>query len=195
MKSQEAGWIELVCGPMFSGKTEELIRRATQAKFAGQKVQVFKHTLDNRYHEQELVSHSGARLTAVAVPKAEVILKLIGEETVVVVIDEAHFFDPELPKVCSGLANRGMRVVVAGLDLDFRGEPFGPVPILMAQAENLTKLRSICAVCGGWATRSQRLIDGQPAPPDAPVIEVGAADIYEARCRHCHIVPGRPGGM
>jgi len=185
------GWIEVICGPMFAGKTEELIRRATQAGFAGQKVQAFKHTLDNRYHEEALISHSGTRFPATAVPTAGEILVLIREETRVVAIDEAHFFDPELPEVCEKLANQGIRVIVAGLDLDFRGKPFGSVPILMAQAEDVIKLRSICVICGSWATRSQRLINGRPASYDDPVILVGASGVYEARCRGCHELPGK----
>lgn len=192
MEKEKKGWIEVICGPMFAGKTEELIRRASQVYYAGQGVRAFKHTLDNRYHQQELASHSGAKFPATAVPEAKVILKLVEEGTKVVVIDEAHFFDLNLPNVCENLATQGRRVIVGGLDLNFRGEPFGPLPILMAQAEEVVKLHSICFVCGARATRSQRLINGKPAPYDAPIIVVGASDIYQPRCRYCHQVPGKP---
>ncbi len=190
---QRRGWVEVICGSMFSGKTEELIRLGTQAKFARQKVQAFKHSLDaGRYAEAELASHSGARMEATAVSQARDIPALVEPDTQVVVIDEAHFFDWTIADVCSTLADEGKRVIVAGLDMDFRSEPFGPVPLLMAQAETVDKLQSICVVCGAPASRSQRLIDGQPANYDDPIIMVGANEVYEARCRHCHQVPGKP---
>ena len=190
MQGMSAGWIELICGPMFSGKTEELIRRGTQAVFAGQEVQAFKHSLDaGRYAEAELASHSGARMEAVAVSDARDILALVKPDVEVVVIDEVHFFDRTIADVCNALADEGKRVIVAGLDMDFRGEPFGPVPLLIAQAEMVDKLQTVCAICKARASFSQRLINGQPAAYDEPVVVVGAAELYEARCRHCHQVP------
>lgn len=186
------GWIELICGSMFSGKTEELIRRARRAQIARQKVQVFKPTLDDRYGVEKLASHDGVSLDAVSVQDAKQILDLVQSDTQVVIIDEAQFFDWSIADVCNVLADGGKRVIVAGLDTDFRGEPFGPVPLLMAEAEVVDKLQAICVVCGAPATRTQRLIDGQPASYDDPVIMVGASEVYQARCRRCHEVPGKP---
>ena len=190
----EGGWIELICGSMFSGKTEELIRRVTRAQIARQRVQVFKPRLDTRYTQEKVSSHSGAYLNATPVRDAREILALVELDTSVVAIDEAQFFDWSIADVCNALADEGKRVIVAGLDMDFRGEPFGPVPLLMAQAETVDKLQAICVVCGAPASRTQRLINGQPASYDDPVIMVGASEVYEARCRHCHQVPGRPRG-
>jgi thymidine kinase len=189
----EGGWIELICGSMFSGKTEELIRRVKRAQIARQKVQVFKPSLDTRYAQEKVSSHSGVHLSATPVQEAREILTLVAPDTSVVAIDEAQFFDWRIADVCNTLADEGKRVIVAGLDMDFRGEPFGPVPLLMAQAEMVDKLQAICVVCGAPASRSQRLINGQPASYDDPVIMVAAREVYEARCRHCHQVPGRPG--
>jgi len=186
------GWIELICGSMFSGKTEELIRRVRRAQIARQKVQVFKPTLDNRYADRRVRSHSGAQLDAVPVQTAPEILALVQPDTEVVAIDEGQFFDWSIADVCNAMADRGKRVIIAGLDMDFRGEPFGPMPLLMAQAEMVDKLWAICVVCGASAGRTQRLINGQPASYDDPVILVGASEVYEARCRHCHQVPGKP---
>jgi thymidine kinase len=188
--SRESGGIELICGGMFAGKTEELIRRVRRAHFARQKVQVFKPALDNRYAMERVSSHNGVQLDAVPVSSSQEILHLIAPDTTVVAVDEAQFFDPEIVQVCNELADRGMRVIAAGLDMDFRGEPFGPMPVLMTQAERLDKLQAICVVCGAAASRTQRLVDGQPASYDDPVIMVGAQETYEARCRHCHEVPG-----
>jgi thymidine kinase len=175
---------------MFAGKTEELIRRVRRAHFARQKVQVFKPALDNRYATERVSSHNGVHLDAVPVSSSQEILRLIDTDTTVVAIDEAQFFDHQIVQVCNELANRGMRVIAAGLDMDFRGEPFGPMPGLMTQAERLDKLQAICVVCGAAASRTQRLVDGHPASYDDPVIMVGAQETYEARCRHCHEVPG-----
>jgi len=188
----DGGWIELVCGSMFSGKTEELIRRARRAHIARQKVRVFKPALDDRYGVEELASHDGVSLEAVSVQDARQILKLVESDTQVVIIDEVQFFDLSIADVCNMLADAGKRVIVAGLDTDFRGEPFGPVPLLMAEAEIVDKLQAICVVCGAPATRTQRLIDGQPASYDDPIIMLGASEAYQARCRRCHEVPGRP---
>jgi len=183
------GWIEVICGSMFSGKTEELIRRVRRAQIARQKVQVFKPALDTRYAEREVTSHNGMQAEAVAVESTAQLRALIEPDTTVVALDEAQFFDGDVVALCEGLADQGTRVIVAGLDMDFRGEPFGPVPTLMAQAERVDKLQAICVVCGGPASRTQRLINGQPAAYDDPVILVGASEVYEARCRGCHVVP------
>lgn len=187
--NEGSGWVELVCGSMFSGKTEELIRRVRRAQIARQQVQVYKPSLDDRYNIERVTSHNGINLGATSVESAGKILSLIQPNTRVVAIDEAQFFGEEIADVCSTLAKRGMRVIVAGLDMDFRGEPFGPMPLLMAQAEKVDKLRAICVVCGREASRTQRLIDGQPAAYSDPVILVGAREVYQARCRRCHQVP------
>jgi len=191
-RSAPEGWIEVVCGSMFSGKTEELIRRLRRAQIAKQKVQVFKPVIDDRYGMQRITSHNGLYAEARPVENARTILDLVEPDTTVVAVDEVQFFDWEISRVCEELAGRGIRVIVAGLDMDFRAEPFGPMPVLMAEAEEVTKLQAICVVCGRPASRTQRLIDGQPASYDDPVIMVGASEVYEARCRHCHEVPGKP---
>jgi len=180
------GWIEVVCGSMFSGKTEELIRRVKRAVIAKQKVQVFKPAVDTRYVHEKVTSHSGAQFQATPVAHAAEILQRVDTDTEVVAIDEAQFFDWGVTEVAGELANRGLRVIVAGLDMDFRGEPFGPMPVLLAQAELIDKLQAICQVCGAPASRTQRLINGKPAAYDDPVILVGADEVYEARCRVCH---------
>jgi thymidine kinase len=189
--SYSSGWIEVVCGSMFSGKTEELIRRVRRARIAKQKVQVFKPAIDWRYHKEQVASHNGLQWEAIPVPTARAIPERLDPDTTVVAVDEAQFFDREISRVCSELAERGLRVIVAGLDVDFRGEPFGPMPLLMAEAEEVTKLQAICVVCGAPASRTQRLIDGEPAAYDDPIILVGGSESYEARCRHCHQVPRR----
>lgn len=190
----EGGWIEVICGPMFSGKTEELIRRVKRARIAKQKVQVFKHSLDDRYDADRVTSHSGADMEAIPVREAHQILELLEPDTEVVAIDEAQFFDWGIAEVCNELAEKGLRVIVAGLDMDFRGEPFGPVPLLMAQAEQVDKLQAVCVVCGAPASRTQRLINGRPASYDDPIILVGAKEVYEPRCRRCHQVLRSRGG-
>ncbi len=185
------GWIEVICGSMFSGKTEELIRRVRRAQIARQKVQVFKPALDTRYHQTAIASHSGAREEAIAVRDSADLRARLDPEATVIAIDEVQFFDPGIVDLCSELANAGKRVICAGLDMDFRGEPFGPVPTLLAIAEQVDKLQAICAVCGGPASRSQRLINGEPAYEDDPVVLVGADEVYQARCRGCHVVRRR----
>jgi thymidine kinase len=185
------GWIELICGSMFSGKTEELIRRVRRAKIARQMVQVFKPAMDTRYTMEAVTSHNGLGVDAVPVQSAAEIERQIRAETTVVAIDEVQFFGWEVTDLCQKLADRGVRVIAAGLDMDFRGEPFGPMPVLMAQAESVEKLQAICVVCGNPASRTQRLINGQPAAYDDPVILVGGSESYEARCRKCHQVPRR----
>jgi thymidine kinase len=186
------GSIEVITGSMFSGKTDELIRRLRRARIARQNVQVFKPVIDNRYGLEKVTSHAGTEFEATPVQAADQIEPLIRPETTVVAIDEAQFFSAEVCAVSQRLAARGVRVIAAGLDQDFRGEPFGPMPELMALAEDVTKLHAICAVCGEEASRTQRLIDNQPASFDQPVVVVGASELYEARCREHHAVPGRP---
>ena len=183
------GSIEVITGSMFSGKTDELIRRLRRARIARQKIQVFKPKLDTRFNVNRVTSHAGTDFEATAVASARDILALLEEGTTVVAIDEAQFFDDEIIPVAERLADSGLRVVVAGLDTDFRGEPFGPMPTLMAQAEVVDKLHAICMVCGAPASRTQRLINGQPARYFDPVVVVGASELYEARCRTHHEVP------
>jgi thymidine kinase len=174
---------------MFSGKSEELIRRVKRARIARQSVQVFKPRIDDRYHQTAVVSHSGDKEDAYAVSSVQEIVDMIEPGIEVIAVDEVQFFDREIVRRCQDWADRGIRVIVAGLDQDFRGEPFGPTPDLLAVAEYVTKLQAICTVCGNPANRNQRLIDGQPAGAQDPIIQVGAAEAYEARCRHCHEVP------
>jgi thymidine kinase len=183
------GSIEVITGSMFCGKTEELIRRLRRATIAKQKVQVFKPKIDNRYAEEKVTSHAGANFDALPIANANDVFEHLDKDTTVVAIDETQFFDPEITKVTQQLADRGIRVIAAGLDMDFRGEPFGPMPILMSKAENVSKLHAICVVCGEEASRTQRLVDGRPARYDDPVVIVGASELYEARCREHHEVP------
>ena len=183
------GSIEVVCGSMFSGKTDELIRRLVRATIAKQKVQVFKPAIDIRYAVEKVTSHAGAHYDAIPVAKAAEIHAKLDTQTTVVGIDEAQFFDSEVVDVAQELAARGVRVIVAGLDMDFRGEPFGPMPLILAKAERVDKLHAICMVCGDEASRTQRLVNGKPAKHDDPVVIVGASELYEARCRAHHEVP------
>jgi thymidine kinase len=183
-----SGGIEGICGGMYSGKSEELIRRIRRAQIAKQKVQVFKHSLDTRYDKNYVISHTGLKIEAISVSKSADIERLVEEDTKVVAIEEGQFFDMGLVKVCQRLADKGKRVIVAGLDQDFRGEPFGPMPYLLAVAEYVDKLHAICMKCGNLASRTQRIINGKPAYYDDPIILVGAFEAYEARCRNCHIV-------
>lgn len=182
------GWLEVVVGPMFSGKSEELIRRVTRAVLARQSVQVFKPAMDDRYDALKVASHAGRTIHAEPVEATADVRARLRGDTHVVAIDEAQFFDAELSRLAQDLADDGLRVIVAGLDLDFRGEPFGPLPILLARAEAVEKLTAICR-CGRAATRTQRLIGGHPAHYDDPIILVGAEERYEPRCRACHRVP------
>lgn len=183
------GWIEVICGSMFCGKTEELLRRVRRAVIARQRIQVFKPAIDSRYGIGRVASHNGLAWESEAIENSAQILERLQPDTTIVAIDEVQFFDTGVADVCNQLAQRGLRVICAGLDLDFRGEPFGPMPRLMAQAELLDKLHAICVVCGAPASRTQRLIDGQPARYTDPVIVIGASEKYEARCRDCHQVP------
>jgi len=183
------GSIEVVCGSMFSGKTDELIRRLIRATIAKQKVQVFKPAIDVRYAVEKVTSHAGSNYDAIPVADAADILAKLDQDTTVVGIDEAQFFDLEIAEVAQELASRGIRVLVAGLDMDFRGEPFGPMPLILAKAERVDKLHAICMVCGDDASRTQRLVNGKPAKYNDPVVIVGASELYEARCRAHHEVP------
>ncbi len=184
------GSIDVVCGSMFCGKTEELIRLLRRAVIARQIVQVFKPAIDIRYDSGvKVTSHAGMAFDAIPVKNASEILEKVNKETTVVGIDEAQFLDEEIVPVVQNLADRGIRVIVAGLDTNFRGEPFGSMPTLMAIAENVQKLHAICMVCGEPASRTQRLVNGRPARYDEPIVVVGAAEMYEARCRKHHEVP------
>lgn len=186
---KQSGWLEVICGSMFSGKSEELIRRVRRSQFAKQQIMVFKPAIDNRYSEEAVVSHNGTSVIAKPVASSRDILEMVTADIDVVAIDEVQFFDDEITAVAQQLANQGHRVIAAGLDQDFRGEPFGQVPTLMAIAELVTKLQAVCAVCGSPASRTQRLINGNPASYNDPIILVGASESYEPRCRHHHEVP------
>jgi len=183
------GSIEVVCGSMFSGKTEELIRRLRRATIARQKVQVFKPAIDIRYAAEKVKSHSGSDFAATPVQSAAEILTRLDATTTVVGIDEAQFLDAEIVPIVQSLADRGVRVIIAGLDQNFRGEPFGSMPVLLALAEKVDKLTAICMVCGDPGTRTQRLVNGKPARFNDPVVIVGASEMYESRCRKHHEVP------
>lgn len=185
----DVGSVEVICGSMFCGKTEELIRRLRRARIAKQKVQVFKPAIDNRYEHKKVRSHSGIDVDALPVENSLDVLKAIDLDTTVVGIDEVQFFDDGIIDVVEKLAEQGLRVIVTGLDMDFRGEPFGCMPQLMARAEKVEKLQAICMVCGGAASRTQRLVNGKPAHYNDPVVVVGAQEMYEARCRQHHEVP------
>lgn len=173
------GWIEVICGPMFSGKSEELIRRLRRAQIARQNVQIFKPSVDNRFSEEHIVSHSEMRIPSSAVASSRLLLESVKPETQVVGIDEAQFFDQELPAVVNTLADQGKRVIVAGLDQDYLGRPFEPMPALLSIAEYITKTLAICMVCGGPANHTQRLVASRER------VLVGASGAYEARCREC----------
>ncbi|TDL96779.1 thymidine kinase [Macrococcus brunensis] len=187
-ESYHAGWVECIAGSMFSGKSEELIRRIRRGLYAKQKVMVFKPQIDNRYSDDEVVSHNGTKVEAFNVPGSAAILDHVTSDIDIVAIDEVQFFDNGVVEIATELANRGHRVIVAGLDMDFKGVPFDPVPELMAISEHVTKLQAVCAVCGSPASRTQRLIDGKPARVDDPLILIGANESYEPRCRAHHIV-------
>jgi len=178
-KGQRRGWIEVVCGCMFSGKTEELLRRLRRAKIAEMKVEVFKPRIDTRYDEMSIVSHDTGSVLAQPIGHSSKLLE-VSEHTTVVAVDEAQFFDLELPNVCETLALRGVRVIVAGLDMDYRGIPFGPMPALLAIAEYVTKVHAICVHCGNLATHSYRLAE------EDSVVLLGEKGQYEPRCRSCY---------
>ena len=187
--TMQGGWIEVICGSMFSGKSEELIRRVRRAQFAKQQIAVFKPEIDNRYGEESVVSHNGTTVIAKSVASSAHIIDFDKSQYDIIGIDEAQFFDEGIVETVMALADEGFRVIIAGLDQDFRGEPFGPMPRLMAIAEHVTKLQAVCMDCGSPASRTQRLINGMPAGYDDPIILVGASEAYEARCRKHHEVP------
>lgn len=183
------GILEVITGSMFCGKTEELIRRLRRATIAKQKVQVFKPIIDDRYSYSKVTSHSGIDYQAVPVNTSQELLEKLDPEVTVVGIDEAQFFDDAIVDVANQLADRDIRVIVTGLDTDFRGEPFGCMPFMIARADKVDKLSAICMVCGEAATRTQRLVNNKPAHYNDPIVIVGASEMYEARCRKCHQVP------
>ncbi len=191
MVKNSPGTIEVICGSMFCGKTEELIRRLRRAIIAKNQVQVFKPIIDNRYVVERVHSHAGIEIDAAPLSDIKDIYKLLDPKTSVVGIDEAQFFSDDIVSIVDDLSEKGIRVVLAGLDMDFRGEPFGMMPILMSKAEKVDKLYAICMVCGEPATRTQRLVDGEPANYHDPIVIVGASEMYEARCRKHHVVPGK----
>lgn len=186
------GYLEVITGCMFAGKTEELIRRINTLQFANKKVVVFKPAIDNRYSEEFIVSHAGSKIESHAIVNPEEIYDFIDDTTDVVAIDEVQFFDESVIDICDDLALKGLRVMVAGLDMNFKGEPFGVIPTLLTHAEFVTKLTAVCTKCGSPATRTQRLVDGKPASYDDPIILIGASESYEARCRHHHEVINKP---
>jgi thymidine kinase len=189
-RTRRDGWIEVVTGVMFSGKSEELLRRVRRATLARKRVQVFKSHLDERYGGLASVhTHDGGRQTSEPVSTSTELAERVRPETQVVAADEVQFLDHGIIDVANTLADRGVRVILAGTDMDFRGAPFGPVGALLAVAEQIDKLHAICVRCGQLATRNQRLIDGHPAPAEGPTIQVGGLESYEARCRACHEVP------
>jgi thymidine kinase len=184
------GTIEVITGVMFSGKSEELLRRVRRAMIARRTVQVFKSQLDDRYGGiQRISSHDGREIEARPVSSSRDVAEFVDPDTEVVAVDEVQFMDPGIVDVANDLADRGARVIVSGTDMDFRGLPFGPIGALLAVAEKIDKLHAICVVCGELATRNQRLIDGRPAPAEGPTIQVGGLESYEARCRAHHMVP------
>ncbi|QVK19646.1 thymidine kinase [Mycoplasmatota bacterium] len=186
------GWIEVICGSMFAGKTEELIRRIKRLQYAKKNILVFKPNIDDRYSLDEVVSHSGMSIKSIIIDEPMDILKHIDGRIDAVAIDEIQFLDEKVVTIVDYLADKGIRVIVAGLDRDFRAEPFGPMPELLTKAEFVTKLTAICSVCGAPATRTQRLVNNRPASFHDPIVLVGASESYEPRCRHCHQVPNRP---
>lgn len=190
--TQKDGWIEVITGPMFAGKTEELIRRIRRLEYAKRNIIVFKPAIDTRYADNEVVSHNHSKTKSIAISKSKEIMKYVKDDTDVVAIDEIQFLDEDAVEICEYLADHGIRVIVSGLDRDFRGEPFSFMPKLLSRAEYVTKLSAICVKCHTPATRTQRIINGKPANYYDPIILVGAQDSYEARCRDCHEVPGRP---
>ncbi len=190
--NQKDGWIEVISGPMFAGKTEELLRRVKRLEYAKKNIVVFKPLIDNRFAENEVVSHNKTRTKSVNISLAKEIFDYVDNETEVVAIDEVQFLDEEVVKIVEYLASRGVRVIVSGLDKEFRGEPFSFMPKLLAIAEYVTKLTAICVKCGSPATRTQRIVNGKPAKYNDPIVLIGAEESYEARCRSCHKVYRKP---
>ena len=190
--NQKDGWIEVVAGPMFAGKTEELLRRVRRLEYAKQNIVVFKPLMDDRFSECEVVSHNNNRTKSVNISRARQIFDYIDDRTQVVAVDEIQFLDEEAVEIVEHLASKGIRVIVSGLDKDFRGEPFSFMPKLLAMAEYVTKLTAICVKCGDPATRTQRIVNGKPAKYLDPIVLIGAEESYEARCRTCHKVYRKP---
>lgn len=186
------GWLEVICGCMFAGKTEELIRRINVLSYARKNILVFKPKIDDRYSTTEIASHAGSKVPCIVISEAKEILNHVNYDTDVVAIDEVQFFDEDVVDICEYLADSGLRVMVAGLDKDFRGEPFGVLPDLLTRAEFVTKLTAVCTKCGAPATRTQRIINGKPASFNDPIVLVGAKEAYEPRCRHCHEIVEKP---
>ncbi len=187
VENRKFGWIECICGSMFSGKSEELLRRIKRGVIAKQKVLLFKPTIDNRYDENRVSTHNGNTYESISIEKSADILNYVKDKKYDIIgIDEIQFFDNEIVKIINNLADNGVRVIVAGLDMDFKAEPFHPMPEIMAISEMVTKLHAVCNKCGNEASRSQRLIDGKPAKYNDPIVVIGASESYEARCRHCH---------
>lgn len=182
------GWLEVITGPMFAGKSEELIRRVRTLSYTKKRIVTFKPRIDNRYSADNISSHAGNRYQAIVVSSVDEMRQHLSPRPDVVAVDEVQFFDSSILDLVQELADQGTRVIVAGLDLDFRGEPFSFMPSLLAKAEFVTKLSAACTICGGAATRTQKMIDGKPAPFDSPIIQIGASESYEARCRHHHVV-------
>jgi len=187
VENRKFGWIECICGSMFSGKSEELLRRIKRGVIAKQKVLLFKPSIDNRYDENRVSTHNGNSYDSISIEKSSDILNFVKDTNYDIIgIDEIQFFDNDIVKIINKLADDGIRVIVAGLDMDFKAEPFHPMPEIMAISEMVTKLHAVCNKCGKEASRSQRLINGKPAKYDDPVVVIGASESYEARCRHCH---------
>ena len=187
VENRKFGWIECICGSMFSGKSEELLRRIKRGVIAKQKVLLFKPSIDNRYDENRVSTHNGNSDDAISIERSSDILNFVKDTKYDIIgIDEIQFFDNDIVKIINKLADDGIRVIVAGLDMDFKAEPFHPMPEIMAISEMVTKLHAVCNKCGKEASRSQRLINGKPAKYDDPVVVIGASESYEARCRHCH---------
>jgi thymidine kinase len=182
------GWIEVICGPMFAGKSEELIRRIKRLEYAKKKTLVFKPGIDNRYSADEVVSHSNLKAKSISIKDSKEILDYVDSSTFAIAVDEVQFLDKEIIYIAQRLALKGIRVILGGLDTDFRGEPFPITASLMTIAEDVLKLTAICVVCGAPATKTQRIINGKPAHYADPIIKVGASEAYEPRCRHCHQV-------
>ena len=187
IENRKFGWIECICGSMFSGKSEELLRRIKRGVIAKQKVLLFKPSIDNRYDENRVSTHNGNSYDSISIEKSSDILNFVKDTKYDIIgIDEIQFFDNDIVKIINKLADDGIRVIVAGLDMDFKAEPFHPMPEIMAISEMVTKLHAVCNKCGKEASRSQRLINGKPAKYDDPIVVIGASESYEARCRHCH---------
>ncbi len=190
--NQKEGWIEVITGPMFAGKTEELLRRVKRLEYAKKNIVVFKPVIDNRYADNEVVSHNKNKTKSVNIQKAEDMFMHVTKETEVIVIDEVQFLDSSTVDVIDAFANAGKRVIVSGLDMDFRGVPFSFMPTLLSMAEYVTKLSAVCLECGSPATRTQRIVNGKPARYLDPIVLIGASESYEARCRKCHKVYRKP---